>query len=225
MSIAVSYPAEWVQGLGSTVSNELVRLVTFGLWEDDPVRSTPELRDAILGAARAEFARYGLAGARIDRIAQAAKASKERLYAHFGDKESLFREVLAVEGAEFFRAATLRPENVPAFVGDVYDLARNRPEALRMISWAQLEGFVLDEPLADEPPMRNHAIAAIKSAQAGGHVDPLWDPADLVVVLFGIALAWSHAPHPDAVTDDPSVVEHRRATAVEAARRILAASP
>ena len=51
----------------------------------------------ILAAARAEFAHYGLAGARIDRIARTAQASKERLYAHFGDKETLFREVLAAD--------------------------------------------------------------------------------------------------------------------------------
>jgi len=39
------------------------------------VRTTSELRHTILAAARAEFARYGLAGARIDRIARAAEAS------------------------------------------------------------------------------------------------------------------------------------------------------
>ena len=60
------------------------------------MRTTTELRDEILTAARAEFAQYGLAGARIDRIARSASASKERLYAHFGDKETLFRDVVAM---------------------------------------------------------------------------------------------------------------------------------
>ena len=91
----------------------------------------------ILAAARAEFAHYGLAGARIDRIARTAQASKERLYAHFGDKETLFREVLAADSAEFFRAISLRRKAVPDFVGDVYDVARDHPEHLRMITWAQ----------------------------------------------------------------------------------------
>src|SRR5690348_70553 len=35
---------------------------------DLPVRNTTELRGEILAAARAEFAQYGLAGARVDRI-------------------------------------------------------------------------------------------------------------------------------------------------------------
>lgn len=187
------------------------------------MRNKAELRGAILDAARTEFARYGLAGARIDRIARTAQASKERLYAHFGDKETLFREVLAAEGTGFFRAATLRPDDVPEFVGEIYDLARNHPEPLRMLSWAQLEGFVLDEPVAEGAPLPAHATAAIRAAQAGGHVDPSWEPADLVVILFGIGLAWANAPRHSVETVDPTVISCRRAAAVEAARRIVTA--
>jgi AcrR family transcriptional regulator len=186
------------------------------------VRNTTELRGEILGAARAEFARYGLAGGRIDRIARTAQASKERLYAHFGDKETLFREVVDADVAEFFRAITLRPDHVPDFVGNLYDLARTQPEHLRMMSWAHLEGLILDEPRADGEPIPAQAIAAIETAQAGGHVDRAWQPVDLLVILFGIALAWAHWPDPHAVTADPALIAHRRAAAVEAATRIIA---
>jgi AcrR family transcriptional regulator len=186
------------------------------------VRNTAELRGEILEAARAEFAQYGLAGARIDRIARAAQASKERLYAHFGDKEALFREVFAADSAEFFRAVTLRPDAVPEFVGEIYDLVVRRPEHLRMIGWAQLEGFMLGEPQADGQPLHEHAIRAIEDAQAAGHVDRAWQPADLIAILFAIGLAWAHLPHPDAITDDPSVIAQRRGAAVEAAARIIA---
>lgn len=186
------------------------------------MRSTTELRGEILEAARAEFAQYGLAGARIDRIARNAQASKERLYAHFGDKETLFREVFAADSAEFFRSVTMRPDAVPEFVGDVYDLALRRPEHLRMISWAHLEGFTLDEPHADGQPLHARDIAAIEAAQAGGHVDRAWRPDDLIALLFSIGLAWAHLPHPEVVTDDPAVIAHRRAAAVEAATRIVA---
>lgn len=187
------------------------------------MRSTTELREEILAAARAEFARYGLAGARIDRIAKSAHASKERLYAHFGDKETLFREVLAADAVEFFRSVTLRPDAVPEFVGEVFDLACRRPEHLRMITWAQLEGFMLDGPLADgQPPLQ--AVAAIEAGQADGHIDSYWDPTDLIVLMFSIGLAWAQAPHPDAVTDDPAVIARRRAAAVEAGARIVSRS-
>lgn len=194
------------------------------------MRSTTELRAEILTAARAEFAQHGLAGARIDRIARTARASKERLYAHFGDKETLFREVFASDGAEFYRSVTLRPEAVHEFVGDIYDLACERPEHLRMITWAQLEGFSLGTPALGTPdfdgePIPVQAVNAIAAAQASGLVDPVWQPQDLIVLLFATGLAWAHLPHPDAVTDDPEVIAHRRAVAVDAARRLIATSP
>lgn len=185
------------------------------------MRTTTELRDQILGAARAEFAQYGLAGARIDRIARAANASKERMYAHFGDKETLFRNVVAADRAEFFRAVELRPEAVPEFVGGVFDLTHSRPEHLRMITWAHLEGFALDPPEGDGEPTPEQAIAALQQAQADGHVDPCWEPQQLLVLLFAIALAWAQWPDPDAATTDAEVVAQRRAAAVEAAARVI----
>ncbi len=186
------------------------------------MRTTTELRETILGAARSEFAQYGLAGARIDRIARAAEASKERLYAHFKDKEALFRSVVAADLAEFFAAVTLRPDAVPEFVGDVYDLACRRPEHLRMITWASLEGLALDPPpVGDWESVQARDIGVIEAAQAAGHVDATWHPMDLLVLLFGVGLAWAQSPH-HAVTTDPAINAARRAAAVEAARRIVA---
>lgn len=185
------------------------------------MRTTTELRGEILAAARAEFAQYGLAGARIDRIARAASASKERLYAHFGDKEALFRDVVAADGAEFFRAVDLRPDAVPEFVGDVFDLAQNRPEHVRMITWAQLEGFPLDKPEVDGVHPPEKAISALRQAQVDGYVDSAWDPQQLIVLLFAIGLGWAQWPDPAAATTDDDVIAGRRAAAVEAAARVV----
>ena len=51
-------------------------------------------RDNIMQVAFLEFSRYGLAGARIDRIASQTRTSKRMIYYHFGSKEGLYREVL-----------------------------------------------------------------------------------------------------------------------------------
>lgn len=56
----------------------------------DPVRN----QGRILKAAVAEFARYGLGGARVDRIAARAGANKRMLYYYFGNKDELFLTVL-----------------------------------------------------------------------------------------------------------------------------------
>nr|WP_046285731.1 TetR family transcriptional regulator [Mycobacterium sp. UM_NZ2] len=186
-------------------------------------RSATELRGQILDAARAEFARHGLAGSRIDRIAREAHASKERLYAHFGDKEALFREVVDTDVAAFYRSVTLRPDAVPEFAGDVYDLGRNSPEHLRMITWARLEGLALDEPHADGQAIFQHAVTAIETAQTDGHIDSSWEPFDLLALLFGIGLAWAHSPDPYESLTDRAVIARQRRAAVEAARRIVSA--
>lgn len=51
-------------------------------------------RKAILQAALVEFAQEGLAGARVDAIAEAAGVNKALLYYYFHDKESLYGAVL-----------------------------------------------------------------------------------------------------------------------------------
>jgi AcrR family transcriptional regulator len=58
------------------------------------VRDAEATRRRILQAARSEFARYGLGGARIERIAEAARTNKRMLYYYFGNKEGLFLAAL-----------------------------------------------------------------------------------------------------------------------------------
>ncbi|MGH9774755.1 MAG: TetR/AcrR family transcriptional regulator [Candidatus Acidiferrales bacterium] len=54
----------------------------------------PEAARRILAAAERIFAAEGLAGARTDEIAAAARVNKAMLYYYFGDKERLYRAVL-----------------------------------------------------------------------------------------------------------------------------------
>ncbi len=68
----------------------------------DPVETAakPRTRDAeatkarILDAAKKEFAKSGMGGARVDVIAEKAKANKRMIYHYFGSKEGLFQTVL-----------------------------------------------------------------------------------------------------------------------------------
>ncbi len=63
-------------------------------------KTKPRKRDAdatkgrILAAAKSEFARLGLGGARVDEIAERAKTNKRMIYHYFGGKEDLFQVVL-----------------------------------------------------------------------------------------------------------------------------------
>jgi AcrR family transcriptional regulator len=64
----------------------------------------PRTRQRILASATAEFARYGLGGARVDRIARRAGANKRMLYYYFDSKEKLFLAVLEASYAQIRNA-------------------------------------------------------------------------------------------------------------------------
>jgi TetR/AcrR family transcriptional regulator len=60
----------------------------------EPVRDAERTRQALLAAAEIEFSTKGLAGARVDVIADQAAANKRMLYYYFGSKDELYLAVL-----------------------------------------------------------------------------------------------------------------------------------
>jgi AcrR family transcriptional regulator len=58
------------------------------------VRDADDTKRRLLAAAKSEFARKGLGGARVDVIAEKADANKRMLYHYFGSKDELFQMVL-----------------------------------------------------------------------------------------------------------------------------------
>lgn len=68
----------------------------------DPVAT----QKRILQAAKHEFARHGLGGARVDKIAAKARSNKRMLYHYFGNKEALFRRTLEDAYGDFRLAET-----------------------------------------------------------------------------------------------------------------------
>ncbi|MEM8915211.1 MAG: TetR/AcrR family transcriptional regulator [Pseudomonadota bacterium] len=65
-----------------------------GKMEKPRIRDAEATKTRILAAAKKEFARNGLGGARVDVIAEKAKANKRMIYHYFGSKEALFQKVL-----------------------------------------------------------------------------------------------------------------------------------
>lgn len=157
--------------------------------------STDSTRDRIVAAAQAEFARYGIAGARVDRIARTARTSKERLYAHFRCKEELYAFVAARELAVAAGAIHLDPADLPAYAGEMFDYFAAHPDRHRFISWGRLELNPGTE-LADDPYGRAilGKIERIRRAQRAGDVDPTWDPVDVMALVAQIATAWIDQP-------------------------------
>ena len=69
-----------------------------------------ETRQKILTAATALFARHGMRGTTVDRIAETAGVNKQRIYAYFGSKEKLFISAVTnvFKAAEPFSESMLR---------------------------------------------------------------------------------------------------------------------
>lgn len=83
-------------------------------------KKSRQIRDAeatqaqILDAAEQEFARYGLAGARIDAIAAQTGVVKAMIYYYFGSKERLYQAVMQRLAAELDIAfQELTPNDLP----------------------------------------------------------------------------------------------------------------
>ncbi|WP_025273475.1 TetR/AcrR family transcriptional regulator [Haloglycomyces albus] len=100
-----------------------------------------ETRETLLEAARTEFARHGLAGSRVDRIAQSAGVNKERIYGLFGSKDGLFNEVLIQAMRCFVEVVNpLETDGTAAeYVKRHYEYHRDHPELLRLLLWEALE--------------------------------------------------------------------------------------
>lgn len=150
-------------------------------------------RARILAAARIEFAEHGLAGARVDRIAAAAQASKERLYAYFGDKRSLFISTIEENFSLLAEAIPFTPDDLPGFAGAVFDHVTAHPEHARMLSWARLEGEG-DAVAAAKRVRLDAEDAQFAAAQTHGAIDPRWEEDDLITMVFAIATGWQQNP-------------------------------
>lgn len=138
-----------------------------------PSTSADSTRDRIVTAARAEFARYGIAGARITRIAKAARTSSERLYAYFRSKEELYAFVSEQEMAAVAKATRLDPTDLPEYAGRVHDYLIRHPDRFRLMSWGRLEMAGDPADLAMRETVRRK-VEQLHRAQEAGQLDPSW---------------------------------------------------
>ena len=208
------------------------------------IRDAEATRERLLAAASDEFARHGVAGARVDRIAQAAGANKQLIYAYFNSKDGLFNAVLARHCGALAEAVPFDAEDMPGYVGRLFDYALEHPQVYRLVSWAALERpdaiatFERDSyganfeaafgmSLADfERDSYGAKLDAITTAQKAGRVDASFAPADLLALLMANAAAWFSASEAIRRFDSkdpmsPTRLAQFRQAAVESASRML----
>ena len=184
--------------------------------------ATPKER--VLAAALDEFARHGVAGARVDRIARAAKTSKERVYAYFRSKEELYVAVAADQLRQVMDSAPLDPADLPGYVGELFDFYAQHPDMLRLVGWSRLEPnenlIGLGEPGAASLRAK---LEAIEQGQRDGVLDDAFEPIDILLLIVHLSMGWWSAVEFHTLEDatDPDVLARRRAGAVLAAERLF----
>jgi AcrR family transcriptional regulator len=162
------------------------------------IRDAEATRRRILQAARGEFARCGLGGARIERIATAARTNKRMLYYYFGNKEGLF--LAALEAAyDDIRAAerklnmeALAPLNaIERLVRFTWDYFVAHPEFMMLLNSENLHKARHLKHSKQIHAMNSPLIATIGEILRRGEkersVRPGIDPLQLYISIAALA--------------------------------------
>lgn len=151
----------------------------------------PPTKERLLAAAKEEFAAHGIAGARVDRIAELAGVNKERIYGYFGNKQKLFDAVVGRALDELAEAVPLRSGDDPAeYVGRVYDFHRDNPVLVRLFFWEGLHYRDGVLPNEERRRSRYEEKIAVLAESFGTEASP--EVAACLLSLIGLA-AWPNA--------------------------------
>jgi len=121
--------------------------------EGAPVRLPAAVRRAlIVEAAEAEFARNGLAGGRLDAIAERAGVSHPRVVQMFGSKKKLFLEIVDAT-FDKIEAAFARTRPTLAALGSAYVKLLQRE---RTVGLVMLQGYAAADGEVQEAVRRRH---------------------------------------------------------------------
>ncbi len=151
------------------------------------VRHPARTRERILGAALREFSDKGFAGARVDRIARRARVNKRMLYHYFGNKESLFREILARKVRERTAWAVTAPDDAAESLVFWFDTACRDRDWVRLMEWEALgraEGGVNGD--AERRAAFQLGVGQVRERQGRGLLRADVDPGHLLLAMIAL---------------------------------------
>lgn len=186
------------------------------------MRNAEATRARLLASARKEFAAFGIAGARVDRIATDADSNKAQIYHYFDSKDGLFDAVFTTIVAEAVEGIPLDVDDLPGYAARLCRGYAEHPEVMRLSSWHRLERG--DSPLVQAALDSNRAkIAQIASAQAKGSIPNRFEPGALLALVLQIAAMWVDMPDELAQAIGSRSAKIRETTVTEAVSALLSA--
>jgi AcrR family transcriptional regulator len=186
------------------------------------VRDAEATRQRLLDAAAEEFAAHGIAGARVDRIAHAARSNKAQIYHYFGSKDGLFEAVFDRIVKATLRDTPIDPTNLPEYAGRLFDGYQRHPEVQRLATWYRLERADGDDPIKAIVASNAAKVKAIAEAQRAGLLSSRFEPAVLLGLVLTLSGTWSSmTPEYTGLVRRLSVAKRRQAI-VDAVAALLA---
>src|SRR2546423_10811653 len=148
-------------------------------------RDIQETKKRLLEAATNEFAQRGIAGARVDRIAELAGCSKALIYDYFGNKDQLFDAVYDALVVTFVQEVPIDTSDLAGYAGRLFDQYQACPEILRLAIWDILERGGRGKHLEAIQASHQQKIAALEQAQREGRGSDRLSPAELPSRIAG----------------------------------------
>lgn len=166
----------------------------------------------MLDAATVEFAAYGVAGARVDRVAAASGVNKAQMYGWFRSKDGLFDAVFAEHLHRIVDTVPFRPYDLPGYAVGLYDSYLASPELVRLAGWSRLERVPTGDLLSGHTELVAPKYEAIARAQAEGRIVPDLSPDEVYALVIALAGTWSpiSATYTAAAGDDEADHDRRR---------------
>lgn len=186
-------------------------------------RDSAATKALLLRAATEEFAEHGLAGARIDRIADRAGVNKRLIYVYFGDKDRLFDAVVDDQAQAIVRAVPFDDGDLVAFAASRFDYVLANPATRRIAIW---RGFERAEPTEAEVDTYRRRLDTVTAAQRDGRLRADIPAADLFAIVLRMTESWLSASPAlqAAATDEPMSAERlsqHRAALLAAVRSVV----
>jgi AcrR family transcriptional regulator len=185
-------------------------------------RNADATRRRLLDAATLEFAARGIAGARVDRIAAAAKSNKAQIYHYFGSKDALFDAAFSDMATGTVNEVPMDASNLPEYAGRLFDSYERRPWVQRLVTWYLLErGDAAAEPMAGIVQSNRDKVAAISDAQRRGLVTDAFSAPELLGLVLHLSLMWAMSLPEYLVVLGPVDVAQKRQLVVESVTRLV----
>lgn len=180
-------------------------------------RNPEAKRQLLFDAALAEFAEFGLAGARIDRLARRAGISPGLVYSFYKGKDELFDAVFDMIVEMTVATVPLDADRLPEYAGQLYDAGLAHPEIMRFLMWYHLLRGESAQRASVAESMRAK-VEAIEQAQQRGTVTTAQPAAHILALVLTVANMWNQ-PAEDIVRLVPG--PQRRSLVVDAVTTLI----